>query len=112
MTMKKAVAKYKISPQIIQQKHMQKQQADDTKNNRILWAVPGRGTQRRNFCDIGDQQEKGNGGHRKRHAPRESAAMRSSGSVDTRYSSAVISMVQVTPLALWVIVDSDIKINS
>ena len=38
--------------------------------------------------------------------------MRSSGSVDTRYSSAVISMVQVTPLALWVIVDSDIKINS
>ena len=39
MTMKKAIAKYKISPQIIQQKHMQKQQADDTKNNRILWAV-------------------------------------------------------------------------
>lgn len=117
MTMKKAIAKYKISPQIIQQKHMQKQQADDTKNNRILWAVPGRGTQRRNFCDIGDQQEKGNGGHRKRHAPRkvahlDSAAMRSIGSVDTRYSSAVISMVQVTPLALWVIVDSDIKINS
>ena len=75
MTMKKAIAKYKISPQIIQQKHMQKQQADDTKNNRILWAVPGRGTQRRNFCDIGDQQEKGNGGHRKRHAPREGSPL-------------------------------------
>ena len=84
MTMKKAVAKYKISPQIIQQKHMQKQQADDTKNNRILWAVPGRGTQRRNFCDIGDQQEKGNGGHRKRHAPREGSPLGQCGHAQQR----------------------------
>ena len=48
----KGGSKIQNCPRIIQQKHMQKQQADDTKTTAYVGRTWARRPQRRNFCDI------------------------------------------------------------